>query len=526
MGKVSFNTGTRSIHVGSVDRIILLVLVTMGILAALYYADFWFFGGHRKHILLFIILSYAIFRGVARSIFSWLVMLFVSLPEKKILREGISVDVITTAMPGEPYEMFERTLTAVAQMNYPHDAWLLDGGNDPKLVLLCKRLGINHIDCRGVDGAKAGKVNYCLQNYAKADFVQIIDPDHIPKPDFLDQVLPQFDDQRVGFVQVVQAYYNVNRSWVSQAAAEQTYGFYGPNMMGLNGLGIPTAIGANCVFRRAALDSIGGHAVSLAEDVNTSLRLHAQGWKSVYVPYRASYGLVPEDMDTFFKQQLKWSKGMFTLFFSEYPKLFGKLSLPAKLQYFFAGTHYLNGFVTMLTILLPVVFLYAKIFAVEMPFDQFAVHLVPYVLITVVINLYVQRWYSDKSEYGIPWRTMLFERGTWYIYFLGLFYAVVGKKVLYLPTPKKAKAGRCCKLVIPHIVAVVLSASAVIFAFLTYPRIDGGTILMTAFAGLNIITLTPIIVLGIYNPKWETQDENLPDEIPVPSVAVETVGDQ
>ncbi|MFP4417788.1 MAG: glycosyltransferase family 2 protein [Chitinispirillaceae bacterium] len=524
MGKVSFHTGSRLIRVGIIDRIILLLLVTIGIEAALYYADYWFFGGHRKHLVLFILLSYAIFRGVARSIFSWVVMLFVSLPDNKRLKRDLSVDVITTAMPGEPYEMFEKTLTAIAEMDYPHTSWLLDGGNDPKLQALCIRLGINHIDCRGIEGAKAGKVNHCLENHATGEFVLIIDPDHIPNRDFLESVLPQFNDRRVGFVQVVQAYYNVNRSYVSRAAAEHTYGFYGPNMMGLNGLGIPTAIGANCVFRRAALDSIGGHAVSLAEDANTSLRLHAKGWKSVYVPYRASYGLVPEDMDTFFKQQLKWSKGMFSLFFGDYRKLFTRLPLPAKLQYFFAGTHYLNGFVTLLTILLPIVFLFTKVFAIEMPFDEFAIHLLPYVIISVVINMYVQRWYTDRSEFGIPWRTMLFERGTWYIYFLGLLYAITGKKVLYLPTPKKAKTGRCLNLVAPHIVAVVLSASAILFAFLTYPRIDGGTVLMMFFAGLNIVTLTPIIALGIWNPKWESEKESIEELVPETAVAIEPVG--
>ena len=132
--------------------------------------------------------------------------------------------------------------------------------------------------------------------------------------------MPHYEDDEVGFVQVVQAYYNIDESFVAYAAAEQSFGFYGPTLLGLNGQGIPTAIGANCTFRRKALDSIGGHAVHLAEDALTSMRIHAEGWKSVYEPYRASEGLVPADIGAFFKQQLKWSTGLTTLLFREYPK--------------------------------------------------------------------------------------------------------------------------------------------------------------------------------------------------------------
>ena len=42
--------------------------------------------------------------------------------------------------------------------------------------------------------------------------------------------------------------------------------------------------GSHCTFRRAALDEIGGHGIGLAEDLQTSITLHAAGWHSVFVP--------------------------------------------------------------------------------------------------------------------------------------------------------------------------------------------------------------------------------------------------
>lgn len=495
MGQVTCHTGTREMRVSAGDKALLFLLVTAGIEAALYFGDYWFLGDHRRNLWLFPILSYAVFRNIGRNLVSWMIFLFASIPKPGKARDGATVDVLTTAMPGEPFDMISGTLEAIAKLRHPHTAYLLDGGNDSALKALCARLGTIHVDCKGVQGAKAGKVNHCLRNHAKGEFVLIIDPDHIPKPDFLDRVLPCFTSEDIGFVQVVQAYHNLKESWVARAAAEQTYGFYGPLLMGLGGLGIPVSIGANCTFRRKALDDIGGHAESLAEDVNTSLRLHARGWKSVYLPYRASYGLVPADLRSFFHQQLKWSAGMFRLFLGDYRRLFFRFNFQARLYYFFAGTHYLMGLATLLTLFLPIIFLFGGIFAVEMPFHEFLFHLMPYLVISTAISLFVQRWYSDAGETGFPWRSMFLEKGTWLIYFLGLFYTLIGKKVLYLPTPKRADKGGTAYLAIPHLAVMALSAAAVAFAWITYPRIDDGTRLMTFFALLNIVSLAPVVCL-------------------------------
>jgi len=91
----------------------------------------------------------------------------------------------------------------------------------------------------------------------------------------------------------VQAYYNVRESFTAWAAGRTDLRILRPHPHGAAQHGHPTAIGANCTFRRAALDSIGGHAEHLAEDALTSMRIHAEGWRSVYLPWRGSEGLRP-----------------------------------------------------------------------------------------------------------------------------------------------------------------------------------------------------------------------------------------
>lgn len=126
-----------------------------------------------------------------------------------------------------------------------------------------------------------------------------------------------FNDEKVGYVQVAQAYYNQYRSFTAKGAAQQTYGFYGPTQMGLFGRNCAVAIGANCTFRRKALESAGGHGIGLAEDLITAIRIHAEGWKSIYHPVIVSRGLVPEDFGSFCKQQLKWARGVHEVLFAK-----------------------------------------------------------------------------------------------------------------------------------------------------------------------------------------------------------------
>jgi len=483
---------------GTWDRVRLLAVIGFGLLGVLYFGEFWFFGDYRRRPILFTLLSFAVFWGVFRSLINAYIHFFITPALARPATRSYSVDVLVTAMPGEPFAMFEETLTAVQALETPHRTYLLDGGNDRALAALAARLGIVHVDCRNIPGAKAGKINHCLRHHANGEIVFILDPDHRPRPDVLTRALGHFDDAQVGFVQVVQAYYNTAESFVANAAAEETFGFYGPTQMGLSGLGIATAIGANCIFRRAALDSIGGHAEHLAEDALTSMRLHAHGWRSVYLPYRGSSGLVPADLRTFYRQQLKWATGMFYLLFREYPRLFRRFPAVAKAHYFFAGTFYFNGLATFLTLLLPVVFLSLQVFAVEFPIDEFLLHLAPYMAGVVLSHAFVQRYYTHTSERRIPWRSMVLEKGTWHVYLLGLVAGLCHRKVEYVPTPKAMDRGPMWRLVVPHLAAAGLSAAAIVFALATYARLDDGTWLMMGFAALNILTLAPITVLGLF----------------------------
>ena len=295
-----------------------------------------------------------------------------------------------------------------------------------------------HITRIGKTDAKAGNINHALK-YSEGEICVIMDPDHVPFPQFLRRILPYFEDGKIGFVQSVQGYSNQNKSLVAKAAGEQTYHFYGPLMMGMNGLGTVQAIGANCTFRRKALDSIGGHAAGLSEDMHTAMQLHAKGWKSVYIPELLTKGLVPESLSSYYKQQLKWSRGTFELLFLTYPRLFRKFSFTQKVHYFFLPLYYLFGFITLIDITVPPLSLIISDVPWKLDIKEFIIFFLPLFCITLFIRMYAQKWLIDKKERGFHILGGLLRLGTWWVFITGFFCTILRIKIPYVPTSKEDK---------------------------------------------------------------------------------------
>ena len=370
----------------------------------------WWFFENINHIgnpVLYWLLTSALVFKMLRWLHEWYHYFNISIPRRPALQKSFSVDMFTTYCAGEPKQMVKRTLKAMLDVNYPHTTYLCDEADDDELKLFCTEYGIVHITRIGKTDAKAGNINHALK-YSEGEICVIMDPDHVPFPQFLRRILPYFEDGKIGFVQSVQGYSNQDKSLVAKAAGEQTYHFYGPLMMGMNGLGTVQAIGANCTFRRKALGSIGGHAAGLSEDMHTAMQLHAKGWKSVYIPELLTKGFVPESLSSYYKQQLKWSRGTFELLFLTYPRLFRKFSFTQKVHYFFLPLYYLFGFITLIDITVPPLSLIISDVPWKLDIKEFIIFFLPLFCITLFIRMYAQKWLLEKKERGFHIFVFLF----------------------------------------------------------------------------------------------------------------------
>jgi cellulose synthase (UDP-forming) len=264
----------------------------------------------------------------------------------------VAVDVFITTC-GEDVGVIRRTATAAMAMRGAHTVWLLDDGGSDEVRDLAGELGAQYVRRTSTDGAKAGNINHAL-TLAHGELFAILDADFVPMPDFLHETVPFFADDDVAFVQTPQTYSNLD-TIVSRGAAYMQAVFYRFVQPGRNRFNAAFCVGTNVVFRRAAIDQVGGmYEGSKSEDVWTSLMLHERGWRSVYIPTTLAVGATPETIEAYSRQQLRWATGGFEIMLTHWPwSRRRRLTLDQRVQYTVTATHYLTGIAPLLLLLVP-----------------------------------------------------------------------------------------------------------------------------------------------------------------------------
>lgn len=212
------------------------------------------------------------------------------------------------------------TIAAAAALQPEHQTWVLDDGDRPEVRRLARELGVEYVARRDRSGAKAGNINHAL-GLIEADFVAILDADHVAGPGFLVNTLGYLADPAIAFVQTPQDFYNTDsfeharRGWRGRKAqARQAYSeqalFYRVLQPGKNRWAAAFWCGTGAIVRMTALRQVGGVATdSVTEDIHTTIRMHKLGWRSVYHNEVLSRGLAAADAAQYQLQRLRWGTG-------------------------------------------------------------------------------------------------------------------------------------------------------------------------------------------------------------------------
>ncbi|MCU1432367.1 MAG: glycosyl transferase family 2, partial [Actinotalea sp.] len=263
-----------------------------------------------------------------------------------------TVDVFITTY-GEDLETIRRTVTAARDIDGAHLTWVLDDGRSDAVRDLAVELGVRYVRRMSGSGSKAGNINHAL-TLARGEYFAIFDADFVANPAFLRETLPFFAQEDVAFVQTPQVYGNLH-NLVSRGAGYMQAVFYRYVQPGRNRFNAAFCVGTNVIFRRAAIEQIGGmYSDSKSEDVWTSLMLHELGWRSIYIPTELATGDTPETVEAYTKQQLRWATGGFEIMLTHNPlSTQRRLTLDQRLQYTVTATHYLTGICPLLLLLVP-----------------------------------------------------------------------------------------------------------------------------------------------------------------------------
>ena len=226
-----------------------------------------------------------------------------------------SVDVLI-ATYNEDVSILERTILACLNLDYPVDRlqiYLCDDGRRPNVHALCDTLGIRYLSRADSQNAKAGNLNNAL-GQSKGEFVMLLDADMVPKSNFLQKTIGYFLDDQVGFVQTPQVFYNPdpfqhNLRFNQKIPNEQDFFMLDIQAARANYNAV-LHVGTNAVFRRKALDEIGGIPTgTITEDMATGMLIQAKGYQSVFVREVLCTGLSVESFRDLIHQRERWCRG-------------------------------------------------------------------------------------------------------------------------------------------------------------------------------------------------------------------------
>lgn len=197
-----------------------------------------------------------------------------------------SVDVYLPCC-SEPLEILENTYRHITQLDWPAHRLkihVLDDGNQPAVRDLAARYGFAYLvrDDRP-RLRKAGNLRWAFAR-TDGDFFAIFDADFCPRPDFLRElVVEHMADEGTAIVQSPQFFrVTPEQTWVEQGAGATQELFYRVVQVNRNKWGASICVGSNAVYRRAALEAVGGTAeIGFSEDVHTGYVCVVVSWMYV-----------------------------------------------------------------------------------------------------------------------------------------------------------------------------------------------------------------------------------------------------
>lgn len=218
---------------------------------------------------------------------------------------------------GEPMTILRNTYVHVAGMEWPARlvVHVLDDGARPEVRALAGEFGfVYHTRPDAGRLKKAGNLRYGYE-HSSGDLIAIFDADFVPRPDYLFELVPYFDEPEVGIVQSPQFFDTAkDMPWLQRCAGATQELFYRWIEPARDRSRAAICVGTCAVYRRSALAQSGGFAqIGHSEDVHTGVNLMKVGFQVRYVPIVVSKGLCPDTAAAFLNQQYRWCTGSMSL---------------------------------------------------------------------------------------------------------------------------------------------------------------------------------------------------------------------
>jgi cellulose synthase (UDP-forming) len=400
----------------------------------------------------------------------------------------------------------ESCVRACTGIAYPEVCiYLLDDSADPQKRMAMQEIGrkycLRYIHRGHRQGFKAGAINHALALLnSDTPYLLVIDADQKVKPTILAELVPLLEaDPGVSFIQTPQFFRSEPHDPISVTFSYQQHIYNKHVCRGLSVNNTAMLTGSNCIFRVSHLIAIGGmDETCIAEDIATAFAFHLRGYRGIFLDTVYAEGIAPPNLAAYFTQQFRWAYGNTRLLGTILRQIIRCPRCMAPLQWLefvVIVSIYLFGGMNVALFLLPVATLLfgIPILPVWLPL-VFAVVLIVVIAIQVIISIR-ERHYSlrDLALSQAIFNSLAF------VYSRAIWYAVSGKQVPFVVTPKVASqsTGRSRVRITPVliVIAAVLVSMLAGTARLISGGLDAGMAIPLFWACYTLVVLSSFLVV-------------------------------
>lgn len=224
--------------------------------------------------------------------------------------------IIAAYLPNEK-ETIIQTLKSFFKIEYPTSVQIILAYNSPHRLEIesdLYKLSKIHPNLELLkvyhSKSKAENVNAALR-YAEGEFVGVFDADHNPEPKSFKKAWKWLSNG-YDVVQGRCSISNSNDSWLTRLIAIEFETMYGLNHVGRNRLhGFGIFGGSNGYWKTDLLKKTGMRSHMMTEDIDSSLRVVANGHKIASDPSLVSMELAPVNINALWNQRMRWAQGWF-----------------------------------------------------------------------------------------------------------------------------------------------------------------------------------------------------------------------
>lgn len=359
------------------------------------------------------------------------------------------IDIFITTKD-EPIEILQKTLASASDIEYPNKRiYLLDDGARGWVKQIAEEHQCAYLvrPDRLTKQTKAANLNYGLSK-SFGNYILVLDADDQAAPTIIDDMLGHFKKKKVGLVA------SRKRFLVDEKDFNNDNLFYEYMQSGKNDDGSAISCGSGVMYRRSALDEIGGFQEwNIVEDLYTSYILNTYGYRTEYINQHYVEGIAPRDLKIIYKQRGLWARDTLRLFFW-HPPLFNKrLSLRQRLHYFELGYIYLAS-----AFFIPAVY-YLNFYSIF--FNDPILHVGYWYLVFKLPSFYFILYMYNSLGQGDSSSRMW--ASLFPVFLRSSILALLYKKPVYTVTPKKDQLHPRFMLVLPQALTIVIGIIVIIY---------------------------------------------------------------